>query len=73
MSEYDQIRGNIECINMKTCSFRINKAYDTHASVWKVTAHTVRLYIYKKNEKNAIDLHNDEITPEVFLYKLYIH
>ncbi|XP_071582681.1 uncharacterized protein, partial [Temnothorax nylanderi] len=63
-----QIRDDIESIDDKTCSIRINKANDSHAGAWKVTA-----YIVKKSEKNEedVDLLNDDISPKVFLYKLY--
>lgn len=70
--EHHQIRGDIECIDNKTCSFRINKANVTHAGVWKVTAYTVRQE-NKENEKSDVDLRDDDATPEVFLFKLYIH
>ncbi|XP_072761364.1 uncharacterized protein [Anoplolepis gracilipes] len=63
---FHRIREDMECIDKRTCTFRINKANDTHAGVWKVTAYTAK----KENEEN-IDLH--DITPEVFLFSLYIY
>lgn len=63
---FHRIRTDIECIDKRTCTFRINEANDTHAGVWKVMAYTAK----KENEENA-DLH-DDITPEVFLFGLYI-
>lgn len=70
--KYHQIRGDIECIDKKTCSFRINKVNDTHAGVWKVTSYTVRQES-KENEENDFNLLDDDVTSEVFLFKLYIH
>ncbi|XP_029665138.1 uncharacterized protein LOC115236680 isoform X3 [Formica exsecta] len=62
------IRGDIECIDKRneTCTLRINKANDTHAGMWKVTAYTAK----KENEENIDSF--DDITPEVFLFSLYI-
>ncbi|XP_011691347.1 PREDICTED: uncharacterized protein LOC105452158 isoform X1 [Wasmannia auropunctata] len=64
---YRQVREDVECIDTKTCSFRINKANDSHAGVWKVTA-------YKENESD-VDSSSDDVTgiTEVFSYKLYIY
>lgn len=65
---FHRIREDIECIDKRneTCTFRINKANDTHAGVWKVTAYTAK----KETEEN-VDLH-DNITSKVFLFSLYI-
>lgn len=68
MPGYHRIRGDIECIDKRneTCTLRINKANDTHAGMWKVTAYTAE----KENEENIDSF--DDITPEVFLFSLYI-
>lgn len=68
MPGYHRIREDIDTLDEKneTCTFCINKANDTHAGVWKVMAYTAK----KENEENIDSF--DDITPEVFLFSLYI-
>lgn len=65
---FHRIREDIECIDKRneTCTFRIKKANDTYAGMWKVMAYTAK----KETEEN-VDLH-DNITSKVFLFSLYI-
>ncbi|KAL6437359.1 hypothetical protein ACFW04_005097 [Cataglyphis niger] len=65
---HHRIREDIDTLDEKngTCTFGINKANGTHAGVWKVTAYTAG----KETEENIDSF--DDITPEVFLFRLYI-